>query len=203
MRSGDDESRVILGEVVDPAAAAEGADPEETSVLPAAPDESEDDRPAPSRGRRKPAAAASGGGRRYSTGIIAIAAALALGFLLWSIPSVQAVARQSFTRIPTAYTELYFTTTPSLDGLALAVPLTVDAHNINVSSFTVKVWLENAAGKTDYSTTVHLAPKHGIARTVLKLQLPVDAAVLWVNLNGQDRTLHYRVAGSALSTASS
>ena len=193
MRSGDDDSRVILGEVVGP---------EETSVLPAASDESEDDRPVVSRARRRPAAA-RGGRRRYATGIVAGAVALVLGFLLWSIPSVQAVARQSFTRIPTAYTELYFTTTPSLDGLALAVPITVDAHSINVSSFTVKVWLENAAGKTDYSTTVHLTPKHGIARTVLKLQLPVDAAVLWVNLNGQDRTLHYRVAGSALSTASS
>lgn len=202
MRSGDDDSRVILGEVVGPEAGAEGADAEETSVLPAASDESEDDRPVVSRARRRPAAA-RGGRRRYATGIVAGAVALVLGFLLWSIPSVQAVARQSFTRIPTAYTELYFTTTPSLDGLALAVPITVDAHSINVSSFTVKVWLENAAGKTDYSTTVHLTPKHGIARTVLKLQLPVDAAVLWVNLNGQDRTLHYRVAGSALSTASS
>jgi len=191
---------VILGEVAGPEAGARGADAEETSVLPAASDGSEDDRPVISRARPRPAGR---GRRRYSTGIIAGAVALVLGFLLWSIPSVQAVARQSFTRIPTAYTELYFTTTPSLDGLALAVPITVDAHNINVSSFTVKVWLENAAGKTDYSTTVHLTPKHGIARTVINVQLPVDAAVLWVNLNGQDRTLHYRVAGSALSTASS
>jgi hypothetical protein len=38
---------------------------------------------------------------------------------------------------------------------------------------------------------------------VVTLPLPVDAEVLWVNLNGQSRTLHYRVAGSALPAPTS
>lgn len=140
--------------------------------------------------------------KRYGAKIAAVAAVLALGLVLWSTGPVQAVIKQSFTRVPAAYTELYFTTTPGLDGLDLTVPLTVDAHNINVDSFTLKVWLTNAAGKTDYSTTVKLKPVHGIARTVLNVQLPVDAEILWVNLSGQSRTLHYRVAGSPFPTKS-
>jgi len=139
--------------------------------------------------------------RRYPIRLGVAVGLLALALVLWSTGPVQAVIRQSFTRIPTSYTELYFTSTPQLNGLDLTVPITVDAHYINVDSFTVKVWLTNAAGKTDYSTTLQLKAVHGIARTVQNVQLPVNAEILWVNLSGQSRTLHYRVAGSPLTTS--
>lgn len=112
------------------------------------------------------------------------------------IPAVQTVMRQSFSQLPSAYTELYFTSAPSVSGAALNVPITVNVHGAAAKPVTVKVWLVNAAGKTDAATSATLTPEHGTAARVVILQVPTDAEVVYASLVGQPQTLHYRIAGA-------
>lgn len=134
--------------------------------------------------------------------IVAAAVVLVLAVLggLGSLSSVQTILRQSFTRLPTAYTEMYLSGTPTVSGITLSVPVTVVNHSTTQDAFTLKVWTVNGAGKTDMTTSIKVAPKHGEATVVVKVavQMPSDAQVLWINLAGQPQTLHYRIAGEAI-----
>ena len=135
-------------------------------------------------------------------GLLAGGAALVVVLLVWlgTLPSIQTILRQSFTQLPTPYTEMYFSGTPTVSGITLSVPVTVVNHATTQDSFTLKVWTQNAAGKTDMTTSIKVTPKHGEAVIVVKVavQMPADAQVLWINLAGQSQTLHYRIAGEAI-----
>lgn len=139
--------------------------------------------------------------RRLPSKRLALICAVVVVVLIgtWSVPAVHTVLRQSFTRLPAPYTQLYFTGQPSVNGTTLSVPVTVDGRGTAARSFAVKVWLVNAAGKTDASTTVTLTPKDGVSATVVSLQIPGDAEVVFVNLVGHPETLHYRIAGVPVS----
>jgi hypothetical protein len=123
-----------------------------------------------------------------------LAAPLAVAGLA-QVPAVKTVLRQSFSQLPASSAELFFTSSPSVSGGALDVPITVNVHGAAVRSVAVKVWLVDAAGKTDAATTVDLTPVRGTVAQVVTLQVPTDAEVVFVNLVGQSQTLHYRIAG--------
>ncbi|MBR7825380.1 hypothetical protein KDK95_03600 [Actinospica sp. MGRD01-02] len=140
-------------------------------------------------------------GRRRAVSIGAVAGVVVL-VLVWvsSLSSVQTILRQSFSRLPTAYTEMYLSGTPTVSGITLSVPVTVVNHATTQDSFTLKVWTVNGVGKTDTTTSIKVTPKHGEATVVVKVavQISSDAQVLWINLVGQPQTLHYRIAGEAI-----
>ncbi|HZP53366.1 hypothetical protein [Actinocrinis sp.] len=136
--------------------------------------------------------------RRLVLGVLAALVAL---WAVSSIPAVKTVLRQSFSQLPAANTELYFTSSPSVSGTSLNVPITVNVHGTSARSVPVRVWLENASGKTDATASVTLTAAHGTAAKVVTLQLPADAEVVYVNLVGQPQTLHYRIAGIRIPTS--
>jgi hypothetical protein len=163
----------------------------------AAPDEAsapaEESRPRSRRRRR---------GRRPSTpkraasallgGLVAVA--LAVG--LWSVGPVRTVLLQSFTEQQSPYTELYFTAAPAFDGATVVVPITIDTHGTDVSSFTLKVQLETDSGAVVSTATVALVPRDGtpvsvVARPVLPTTLTVAVSEVDVILVGHPQRLHY------------
>jgi hypothetical protein len=130
--------------------------------------------------------------KRLVLGVLAALLSLAA---VAQVPAVKTVLRQSFTQLPATSAELYFTSSPSVSGSALNVPIAVNLHAMSARSVTVKVWLENGAGAPDAATSVTLTPEHGAAAKVVTLQVPTDAEVVYVNLVGHPQTLHYRIAG--------
>lgn len=127
--------------------------------------------------------------------LLGVLAALIAVAGLSRVPAVNTVLKQSFTQLPPANTELYFTSFPSVSGTALNVPIAVNFHATSAPTATVRVWLVNGSGKTDATTSVTLTSAHGTAQKVVTLQVPADAEVVYVNLVGQRQTLHYRIAG--------
>jgi hypothetical protein len=140
--------------------------------------------------------------RRRRTALVGAVAGVFVLVLFWvsSLSPVQTILRQSFSRLPTAYTEMYLSGTPTVSGITLSVPVTVVNHATTQDSFTLKVWTVNGAGKTDTTTSIKVTPKHGEATLVVRVavQISSDAQVLWINLVGQPQTLHYRIAGEAI-----
>jgi hypothetical protein len=118
------------------------------------------------------------------------------------VPSVKTELLQSFTRLPTGYTELYFTATPSVNGIELSIPVAVVAHATAAKSVTLKVWLVDAAGIVDSSTLVTLTPHGGVAKGVITVKVTAKAQVVYVRLLGHSETLHYRIAGTVFPSPS-
>ena len=149
-------------------------------------------------------------GQRRSRSRRRVLAAVAVGLSVLTLvlvgltPAVRTVLRQSFTRQPASYTELYFSGTPAVSGILLTVPVTVANHATGAKSFVLKVWMTDAVGRTDTTTSITVTPQHGEATTVVKVsvQLPDGAQVLWIGLAGQAQTLHYRIAGAAVPSPS-
>jgi hypothetical protein len=173
-------------------------------------DEQDSSRPEPVRTRGGRRSAGHGGRRRVPAKrrrmlIGAVVAAVLVGVLAFigTLPSVRTILSQSFTRLPTPYTEMYFSATPTVNGILLSVPVTIVSHATGEKSFVLRVWMTNAAGQTEAATSITVTPKYGEATTVVKvaIEMPADGQVLWINLAGQQQTLHYRVAGEAYPTS--
>jgi hypothetical protein len=116
-------------------------------------------------------------------------------FALSRTPWVQTVLRQSFSQLPTPYTELYFTSTPAVDGTTLNVPVTIDEHDNASAIVSLKVWLVDDSGKTDAAVTSKLTPEGGVTHTTVSVPVPAAAEVVYVQVAGRPETLHYRFAG--------
>lgn len=130
----------------------------------------------------------------YALAAALVTVGLAAGI---SLPSVQTVLKQSFTRIPQPYAALYFTSDPTLDGAALTVPISVQPTDEGVRSYNVRVWTATAAGTVNgNATTATVAPKNGVWTTVVTLTIAPTAAVVWVALDGTQQTLHFRINGA-------
>ena len=90
--------------------------------------------------------------RRVLIGI-ATACVVILGLYgVSQVPAVNTVLRQSFTQLPAPYTEMYFSGTPTVNGILLEAPVTVINHATTADSFVLKVWMTNAAGKREAAT---------------------------------------------------
>jgi hypothetical protein len=123
-----------------------------------------------------------------------VVAALAVTLAL---PPVQTVLRQSFTRLPSPYTALYFTSDPTVDGVALSVPITLEPVDAGSTSYGVRVWTVSASGAVNADTRSKItADKKGVWSTVVRLTIAPTAAVVWVSLDGTAQTLHYRINGT-------
>ena len=109
------------------------------------------------------------------------------------VPQVRTILRQSFTHLPQASVAIYFTRDPKIQGTVIDVPITVKGVNSGVSTYGVKVWTENSAGKVDGSTTAKIPTVHGVTAAVVALPVADDAAEVWVSLDGTTQVLHFQI----------
>lgn len=130
--------------------------------------------------------------------VAAAVAAFILAAAAWAAPPVRKELLASFTRLPSTYTELYFTRTPvAAHGTAL-VPLSVVDHGPQPSTYRLRVRLVTTAGQTTAETTVRLTPRRTDVPQETTVRLPYTrrAAVVHVALLGHGQTLHYDLKGT-------
>ncbi|BCY15478.1 hypothetical protein [Actinoplanes sp. L3-i22] len=147
--------------------------------------------PAPKRAAPRPRHLA-----RFTPALVVV---LALIAALVS-PGVRTVLRESFTRMPAEYTELYFSATPSLSGTGakarIAVPVGLLHHGAAGATFVVRAQVSIADGKAGPAAeaSVTAAPESPEA-TVLTVTVPAAATAYDVNvtLPGHAQTLHYQL----------
>ncbi len=136
---------------------------------------------------------------RLTAGLLAVAVAVPVGAVAWSVPPVRKVLLESFTERPRPYAELFFTSAPSFEGATVIVPLAVTDHGEGAKGYQIKVTLESAAGAAVATTTVKLDAHFGApVPVVAKLQAPADVALLRVALVGHPQTLHYRFGNAQI-----
>ncbi|TXS42887.1 hypothetical protein [Streptomyces sp. t39] len=177
------------------------------AVPPAPPDPA----PAPARpgrdadgGREESRAPRRRSGRRPAhLRLIAVLLAVAVAAAVACFtPGARSVLRDSFTQLPAAYTELYFTSPPALDRSTAVVPVSLVAHGDDGLTHRVRVSVEAPGGPVTASTTTTVtAPADGV-RTAVVVRLPVadDGSVVRVELVGDDQTLHFRLGARGSPT---
>jgi hypothetical protein len=141
--------------------------------------------------------------RRIAPGVAVLAVVLLIALGVGSLPSVRGVLRQSFTRMPTPYTELYFTGDPVVDGFVLRVPVAINAHVTTKTSYSLRAWLVDGTGAAGPATTSRVTSSGGVTRTVVQAQITPGAEVVWIDLVGQGQQLHFRIAGDPIPSSSS
>jgi hypothetical protein len=139
-----------------------------------------------------------------AAGIAVLALLCGLGALTApTVPSLRTVLVQSFTRIPTPDTELYFTGVPVIDGASVTVPVALLDHGTGIRLYRIQVELVNDAGKVLSTSTVQVVPHDGHAVPVpARVPLQVGATEVRVTLLGHPQALHYRLVGSGSPTRS-
>ncbi|WP_034266150.1 hypothetical protein [Actinospica robiniae] len=203
------ETDPAAGRDSDAESAAQAPSETEASSSPDAPSETDvrsDPDPDPgavrSRGSKAPSRARRERRRRRVFGATAAALVVALLFGIGRIPAVRTVLRQSFTRMSSPAPAIYFTADPTVDGAVLHVPLALDPHASGTTTFTVKAWLVTGSGSTGPTLSAKVTARGTVVKTVLDVLLPKDPEVVWVSLAGADgQTLHYRIAGNPIPTA--
>ncbi|MFJ8474530.1 hypothetical protein [Kitasatospora sp. NPDC094011] len=148
-------------------------------------------RPGGPPGRRRP--------RLRALALLAAVLATAVAVpLLWAQPMVRLALRQTFTRIPADYDELYFTQLPTTAGGQAVIPLSVVQHGTPTPNLQLRVSLTTPGGTVTGSTTVTLVPKPDTpVGTTVHLPLTEPDAEVQVALLGHDQTLHYRFQATA------
>ncbi|MEU0407439.1 hypothetical protein ABZ307_06350 [Streptomyces griseorubiginosus] len=117
---------------------------------------------------------------------------------VWVTPAVRRELRESFTRLPSSYTELYFPSAPSVEQAQVLVPISVVGHGDSERTYRLRVWLESSDGRTTASTATTLAGRlDAPVSTVVHLPLPRGAVTVHVRLLDHSETLHFRLSTSS------
>ena len=115
------------------------------------------------------------------------------------IPAARRELRESFTRVPSSYTELYFTSPPVVERAQVLVPVSVVVHGDgdrdgSKRTYRLRVWLESPGGGTTASTTTTLTERpDGPTSTTVRLPLRPGDLVVHVALLDHSQTLHFRL----------
>lgn len=138
---------------------------------------------------------------RLIAALLAVAVAVAVAVACFA-PGVRSVLRESFTQIPASYTELYFTSPPTLDGNTATVPVSVVPHGDAGLTHRVRVLVEAPGGRVTASTTRTVTAPAADVRTASVVRLPVSdgGSVVRVELVGHDQTLHFRLGAPGSPT---
>ncbi|MDT3400664.1 hypothetical protein RKE29_29365, partial [Streptomyces sp. B1866] len=136
---------------------------------------------------------------RARRALLALLAVVAVAAAAWSVPDVREELRASFTRLPSTYTELYFTRAPGVERGAVVVPVSLVGHGEHADrTHRLRVWLETSGGRVTASVTAAVPGREGRPASAV-VRLPVrrgDApAAVRVALLGHDQTLRYRLTG--------
>jgi hypothetical protein len=113
-----------------------------------------------------------------------------------TVPAARRQLRESFTRLPTEYTELYFTAEPSVSGARITVPVGLLHHGANSGSYVVRAQVSTADGQAGPAAEKDLTAQPEIAGTVvLTVASPGESTAYVVNvtLPGHTQTLQYRL----------
>ncbi|MFF7634655.1 hypothetical protein ACFZB9_16075 [Kitasatospora sp. NPDC008050] len=152
----------------------------------------------PPRSPRRAGRRRGPGRRRTTVAAAAVLAVLVAGLLVWTQPAVRLALRQTFTRIPADYDELYFTQSPTTAGGQAVIPLSVVQHGTPTATLQLRVSLTTPGGAVTGSSTVTLVPKPDTAvGTTVRLPLTEPDAQVQVALLGHDQALHYRFQATA------
>jgi hypothetical protein len=125
--------------------------------------------------------------------VLALMAVTAAALL---VPAVRAQVRESFTRMPDPYQELYFPRMPSVDNGVAVVPVSLRDHSQTVRTYRIRAWLRSADGTNGVPQTTTLIPRPD-ASAVLRLRLRSGPATVWVQLLGPSQTLHFQLPGQS------
>jgi hypothetical protein len=137
----------------------------------------------------------------FVVGVVLGVAAVLLGTVLVTSTPVRSLLRESFTRLPDHYTELYFTQAPSVRAtdngpiVHAAVTIVWQAPPDEADArYTVRATLPMSAA----TTTVTVAPGKPQS-VVFELPLRQGAAAVDVDVNlvGRTENVHYRILGQA------
>ncbi|MFJ8463593.1 hypothetical protein [Streptomyces swartbergensis] len=146
----------------------------------------------PASGRRR---------RRVPTGVrwvVALLVVVVSVVVAVSVPVVRQELRQSFSPVPSQYTELYFTRPPAIERTTAVVPVSVVGHGAEERTYRLRVWLESPAGRVLESTTTTLTSRPDEPEpTVVRLPLRQDPVVVHVALLGHDPSLHFRLGADS------
>jgi len=107
-------------------------------------------------------------------------------------PAARRELRASFTRLPSSYSELYFTSAPSVAHGHVVVPVSVVRHGGGNGTYGLRVWLVSSTGRTTASTTLTVRSQDRTS-TAVRLPLAKGAQVVNVALLGHPESLHFRV----------
>ncbi|MGI5376053.1 hypothetical protein ACQEV2_17725 [Streptomyces sp. CA-251387] len=130
--------------------------------------------------------------RRYAVVVLLILIVGVVGVLV--TPAARRELRESFTRVPSSYTELYFTSAPVVDNAQVLIPVSVVGHGDGKQRYRLRVWLESSGGRTTASTTTTLPEgANGRTSTIVRLPLRQGAQDLHVALLDHPQTLHFRL----------
>ena len=135
--------------------------------------------------------------------LIGLASALVIGLAAWAaweIPATRTLLRQSFTRLPDRYIELYFSNPPSVHSGTVTVPITLIDHGDD-SILQLRILARDNSGGVTAQTTKAIQP-HKDAPVTFSVDLPgaPDQEQVQVDLLDHPQTLHYRI-GSAGAAA--
>ncbi|MFE5628965.1 hypothetical protein ACFQ69_18920 [Streptomyces sp. NPDC056470] len=119
--------------------------------------------------------------------VVAVVVALAT-------PAVRAELKQSFSPVPTPYTELYFTSAPVVTGDSVLVQVTVDDRGPGVRTHRLLVSVQASDGRTTASATTTLTPRDDApASAVSRLPLREGSVIVRVELLDSSESLHFRL----------
>ena len=141
--------------------------------------------------------------RRLAVVMLFVLVVAVVGVLV--TPAARRELRESFTQLPSSYTELYFTRAPSVAHGHVVVPVSVVRHGHSTGNDRLHVWLESSGGRTTASTTTTLPERpDGRTATIARLPLRHGAQVVHVRLLGHPESLYFRLgAGSTENTKGS
>jgi hypothetical protein len=125
---------------------------------------------------------------------VAVLAAVVAAAALCGLPAVRKQLRESFTRMPDGYEELYFTSTPTVSGDTALVPITLRDHGTATTTYRVRAWLRSGTGPVTAVDTASITPRPD-AGAVLRLRPFHGPATVYVELLGHTQTLHFRLTG--------
>ena len=141
-----------------------------------------------------------GGDVKQNARLISLVSILVVGlaaWIVWEIPAMRTLLRQSFTRMPDHYTELYFFSPPSVESGIVTVPIALVEHGDD-SALRLRILVRDGSGRATAQTTTAVQPRPDVPVTLL-VHLPnaPDQGQVQVELLDHPQTLLYRIGSRA------
>ena len=146
--------------------------------------------------------------RRFRARLVIIAVSVIVVAVASWAPAARMELRQSFTRLPAEYAELYFTRAPAIRPYgarpAAVVPVTLVDHGAAARDYEVRFTLTDARGTVLGTSTATLRTRPEVPATALgRIRItapgPRGQYLVGVALTGRPQTLHYRIDSKGTS----
>ncbi|MEU6950194.1 hypothetical protein ABZ957_33990 [Streptomyces sp. NPDC046316] len=126
--------------------------------------------------------------------VLVLLAVVVAAVVAVATPAVRKELKQSFSPVPTRYTELYFASAPVVAGDSVIVPVTVDDRGPGERTHQLRISVEASDGSTTATTTTALDPSPDAPATaVSRLPLSAGSVIVRVALLDGSQSLHFRL----------